>query len=112
MKRVALMALLLLSSCSRQNIAEISVDNERNIYADTVVVEKYRFFDNRNDTVVIRDSVSVFRNVFSRDSVVHHDTVVLKSVEKATVSKGSEGHVLIIVLLVILMILMIWRKRL
>lgn len=110
MKRVALVALLLLSSCSRQNIAEISVDNERNIYADTVVVEKYRFFDNRNDTVVIRDSVSVFRNFFRRDSVVHHDTVVLKNSEKTKLSESSEGHVLIIVLLVSLMIVIIWRK--
>ncbi len=110
MKRVALVALLLLSSCSRQNIAEISVDNERNIYADTVVVEKYRFFDNRNDTVVIRDSVSVFRNVFRRDSVVHHDTVVLKNSEKTKLSESSEGHVLVIVLLVILMLVVIWRK--
>lgn len=115
MKRIILLSFLgvwLMMACGSSEILSSSTVVEKEIVYDSVVLEKFHFFDNINDTVVIKDSIVVIKSSIHRDSIFCSDTVVLQATEhsKSILEKEHSVFGYIGWLLLALILFVLWRK--
>lgn len=116
MRRIFLLSfcsLWLLMACRAPEIISSSTVVEKEIVFDSVVLEKFHFHDNINDTIVIKDSIVVFRSTTHRDSFFFSDTVLLQATERTESirEKGYSVFAYVGWLLLAFILFVLWQKR-
>lgn len=115
MKRILLFSILcvcLLVACRHQEFVSTSTVVEKEIVFDSVILEKYHFYDNINDTIIVKDSIVVLKSSVHRDSLFFRDTVVLQATEHTESIREKEHSVFGYIgwLLLALILFVLWRK--